>query len=87
MATDCGKQAVVKVLLDRGADIEAKDKQGWTPMHFAAGMNKEPSIVTVLLGRGANVQAKTNDGETPLDLATHRDNTAAIQVLRHHATR
>ena len=48
--------AVVSLLLNRGADIAAKDKDGATPLHLAAWGNT-PSVVDLLLENEANLQA------------------------------
>ena len=48
--------------------MNAKDEDGWTPLHKAATFGNLP-IAKLLIGEGANVNAKTEDGETPLDYA------------------
>lgn len=40
-------------LLDRGVDIEAKGKLGWTPLHDAV-FNNSLDVATLLIERGAN---------------------------------
>lgn len=57
---------IVKHLIQQeNADIEAKDEDGKTALHFAAnhGNNK---LVEYLLSEGANIEARDNDGRTPL---------------------
>lgn len=55
-------------LLDAGADIQAKDSDGWTPLHHAAFGASKP-LVEELIKRGADVNAKDNDGILPVDVA------------------
>jgi ankyrin repeat protein len=57
----------VKILLDRGLDVNAADDQGRTALHRAIFWG--PHNVAVLLEKGAKVNVKTKDGETPLMLA------------------
>ena len=57
--------AVVKYLVLQGADILAKDKQGETPLHSAAGWGNI-EIVKFLVSQGADVLARDNNGNTPL---------------------
>ena len=56
---------IARLLLQRGVDIHAKDKDSNTPLHSGAfsGMLE---IARVLLGHGANVNAENKQGRTPL---------------------
>ena len=56
---------IVKILLDRGADIEAKNNVGNTPLIEAASIGDIDSL-KALLNRGADIEAKNNDGNTSL---------------------
>ena len=58
----------VKLLLDHGAQIEARDEDRGTPLIFAAG-HAQTEIVQLLLRRGANFQATDKYGNTALILA------------------
>ena len=65
-------EQVVKVLLDAGAKIDAQDKNGWQPIHYAAdGVNV--SLVKFLIESGADINAPSIDGSTPLQIAKRRD--------------
>ena len=57
------KTEVVKILLENGADVNAKSEDGFTPLMMAFG-NIE--IMTLLLELGADVNAKTKNGMTSL---------------------
>ena len=58
----------IESLLKAGADIEARDKDGETPLIIAARSNN-PEVIEVLLTGGANAKAKNEAGETALDYA------------------
>jgi ankyrin repeat protein len=47
-----GHEAVVKLLLEKGAELETKDKSGQTPLSLAAENGRE-AVVKLLLEKGA----------------------------------
>jgi ankyrin repeat protein len=54
---------LIQLFVDYGADIDAKDDQGWTPLLYAARYNpKEPSGISTLLRAGANAATRTEKG-------------------------
>ena len=54
-------------LLERGADLHARDSDGKTALHNAvSGFHVSDITVAELLRRGANVHATDNEGNTPL---------------------
>ena len=60
--------AAVKALLDAGANIEARNKSGWTPLHMAARYSNSVDIVKEFLTTGANPKSnKPNTPKEPLE--------------------
>ena len=72
--------SVIRLLLDRGANINARDAENQTALHKAA-WNNCTSAMLLLLDRGAHHNAKTVSNQTPLDLARWRNNQEAIDLL------
>jgi len=56
---------IATLLLEKGADIEARDRNGDTPLIAAAG-HGEDDVVRLLLDRGAHIEATDNPGLTAL---------------------
>jgi ankyrin repeat protein len=56
----------VKLLLEKGTELETKDKDyGWTPLSWAASNGRE-AVVKLLLEKGVVLETKDKDGRTPL---------------------
>lgn len=62
---------ITELLLDHGASLTSRDKDGDTPLHIAT-LNCYPSVVQLFINHGADVHATNNEGETALHLATSR---------------
>jgi len=69
-----------KLLLDRGADKDVVNEDGWTPLHFAA-FKGYSEMMKLLLNSGANKDAATKSGLTPLDIARNEDQRAIVSLL------
>lgn len=77
-----GDVAGAKLLLDHGADVNAADHRGYTPLLLAAQYDGDSAeLVRLLLDRGAAPDAVA-EGETALSLATKRGETAVTRLLR-----
>lgn len=69
--------AIIVALLEAGADLEARNLLGRTPLHSAAD-GDFPAIVAALLDAGAEVNPTDRFGRTPLDRARHPDIIALL---------
>ena len=63
-AGDSNKE-VVLALIEKGANVNDKDKSGKTPIIYAAE-NGHGEVVLALIEKGANINDKDNDGNTTL---------------------
>ncbi len=84
-----GHAEVVAILLDFGADIQARNENGhWgdTPLHAAAHGNQR-AVAELLIERGADMQARNPSGNTPLgETAVHKATAVANLLKKHGAT-
>jgi len=80
-----GNIEAVKEHLADGADLDAQDTDGDTPLHDAA-MRDHKEITELLIDAGADVNAKDVNGKTPLDAAigAPRRRPKTIDLLRKH---
>eukprot|EP00966_Prymnesium_polylepis_P018219 420141-Prymnesium_polylepis.2 len=67
-AASAGQTAVSRLLVAAGADFDATDKRGWTPLMTAAN-NGHARVVRVLLDAGCDIHAKDGKGNTALRYA------------------
>ncbi|KAL8300792.1 hypothetical protein RB593_010240 [Gaeumannomyces tritici] len=81
-AAENGHEAVVRLLLDRGADKDAKVGDGRTPLHWAAAGGHE-AVARLLVEAGADKEAKDGcgGGRTPLHLAAAGGHEAVARLL------
>ena len=76
----------VALLLKHGADVNAKQHGGFTPLHQAAAAGDIENIKQ-LLAHGADPTASTNDGKTALEFAQTRGKQEAAALLQHAVAR
>ena len=76
-----GSKNAVDLLLDLGANINARDEEGNNCLHYAVNSNN-PNLLKKLLIRGADKNIKNHKNETPLDLAIQNNYTKLINILQ-----
>ena len=75
-----GHDSVVRILLENGANTDAKNDEGVTALYWAA-RNGHAKIVSQLLRQGASLSLQDNIGWTPLHRAAFSGHTEAVRVL------
>ena len=71
---------LARLLIEHGADVNARAAGGHIPLHEASA-NGNVELVKLLIENGADVHAKTDDGKTPLDFATEYKQDEVIALL------
>lgn len=68
--------------LECGADVDVRDRQGWTPLHWAAASTRGTAeLIKLLLKAGCDTMARNKQGRTALDLAVLFNRTTLKTVL------
>jgi len=71
---------LVRLLISQGADVDAKEERGWTPLHSAAMLGHK-EVAELLIDKGADVRAVDMSGNTPLHETTAVGHTAIVEWL------
>ena len=80
LAAEFGHTEVVSTLLDRGAEVEAKDSIDRTALMIAAYKGLTDTV-SILLEHGANVNAARSDGFTALMFAAFKGHAGTVSTL------
>lgn len=81
LACEMGKIEMIPTLVQLGgSELEAKDANGFAPVHFAA-INNHSKILILLWQLGANLRAGDNNDRTPLQLIQNRNDPLARQCV------
>ena len=75
-----GLNKIVQLLLDKGADMEAKNNNGFSAL-FLAVINKHEPVVRTLFEKGGNLQAQTETKSTPIHGAAERGHEMLVRFL------
>lgn len=76
-----GDAAPLRVLLERGADPDARDGDGNAAIHLATAHENAEHILPVLLAHSADIDSRTRKGETPLMIAVKNGRADIVKLL------
>ncbi|KAL3432156.1 ankyrin repeat-containing domain protein [Aspergillus tetrazonus] len=78
---------VVKLLIDRGVNINHRDNAGWCPVHDASGHRPSTEIVRLFAEAGVNLEETTTAGQAPLHLAAGFPQPEIVALLLEYRGR
>ena len=90
-ASEVNDLTVIKFLLEHGADVHLKDKNGLTSLHYAVKNVPDRliacEVLKCLLKNGADINALTDDNSTPLMLASQSCDVNVIKFFLNHGSK
>ena len=81
-AVSSGNLAIVKILLQNGANVNIQNRTGKSPLSLAAAGNRL-DLVKLLVQNGAQIDLKDNQNQTPLDLALINSHDTIVYYLKN----
>ena len=79
-AVDTGNVELLEIAIREGADVNAKNEYGSTPLHKSARHGRL-EVARALIDKGADVNAKNDDGSTPLLLSAENGRLEVVRAL------
>jgi uncharacterized protein len=76
---------IAQMLLEHGADANAKQELGFTPL-YAAAQTGQVEMVRLLLAHGADVRLAKDDGQMPYEAALEHGHHDVAEMLREAET-
>jgi len=77
---------VVEFLINKGAQVDRKNRRGQTPLWLAASCGRK-EIVELLIKKGADINVSNNQGLTLLTMAKQQKHTEVVNILRQHGAK
>ena len=95
LASHMGQADIVALMLQRGANVNARDRTDSVPEArgntalIKAAQRDHTEVIRVLLtqGKGIMVDVQTKEGETPLSLVAAQEDLEAVKLLHGHGAR
>ena len=78
--TDRNNLKAIEFLVDKGVDVNTRNKHGYTPLHWAA-WSGDIETANVLLAKGADINSQANDKHTPLHRAAVNGQVEMVKLL------
>jgi len=83
-AAGWGSVRAARLLIDRGARVDATDERGMTPLHYAIERD-HAEMAGLLMMKGADAEAPGEAGVTPFALALRCDSSTMIELITANA--
>lgn len=75
------RKSIVSFLLEAGADINAKDNEGRSPIFYAI-IGRELEVIELLINHGADLSINDNSGKSVLAIAEEINQSKIVKLLK-----
>jgi hypothetical protein len=75
-----GHKAVVRLLAEKGTNVNSEDNDGWTPLSWATE-NGHKTLVKLLLEKGADIDSESKTSRTSLLCAAEKGHEAVVMLV------
>jgi ankyrin repeat protein len=75
--------AMVKLLIEHGSPVGARQNGGWTALH-AAAQNGDVAMAEILVSAGADISTRAENNQCPMDLALTKGHQRMVEFLEAH---
>lgn len=81
IATAYNSPKILTTLINQGADVNAKDSRGYTPLHYASQKGHQKVLFLLLHNQDNSINLRTNDQQTALILASIYGHEQCVKAL------
>src|SRR5438445_569656 len=71
----------VRLLVEAGAPVNAKQEKGWAPLHEAV-LSRDVEMARYLLAHGADPKQQNDEGKSAIGIAAEAGDAAILRLLK-----
>ena len=80
LAAEGGDVKIIEYFIQRGNELDLKDRYKWTPLHYAAYSDKKEAV-SFLIEKGSKLNERDFSGKTAYNIANDRQNSDILKIL------
>ena len=81
LAAEGGDVKIIEYFIQRGNELDLKDRYKWTPLHYAAYSDKKEAV-SFLIEKGSKLNERDFSGKTAYNIANDRQNSDILKILK-----
>jgi ankyrin repeat protein len=81
LAAEGGDAKIIEYFIQKGSELDKKDRYEWTPLHYAAYSDKKEAV-SYLIEKGSKLNERDFSGKTAYNIANDRQNSDIPKILK-----